>query len=344
MSVFAVGNYGLEGIEFYSFQNGTISLIGSSTPSENPSYLYLHDNVLYAVLETQTYRGENGGAVASFQLEDGEWKRTSVQNTFGKDPCHLITDPNRKWLFCANYSEGSVSVFPLNPDGTIEPICCHQIHSGSGPHPIRQTQAHVHFLSFTPDGEYLCAIDLGMDQIVGYLIQENENSDILCPAFTSQLAPQIGPRHLVFSPDGNYAYVIGELSNTITVMRYLGKEGLKILETIPIEFESAGVDSTSAAIRMTKDGSYLYASVRGSNQIAVFSVCKNSGMITQIQTISSFGLVPRDIALSPDEKWLLCANQDSKELSLFLREETTGMLSHASHFPCEGKPVCICFM
>lgn len=342
MEYFFLGSYSLEGVGIFSQNGEQINQIGQSESILNPSYLYRNGAMLYAVLESRTYRGENGGAVASFRIANNRLVLTGIQNTFGKDPCHLITDPENRWLFCANYSEGSVSVFPLDETGTIGPVCCHHCHKGMGPHPTRQEQAHVHYLAFTPDQKYLCAVDLGTDRIIGYQIVMTDGVFSLEERFCSIVSPQTGPRHLVFSPDGAFAYLIGELANTITVLRYCGEEGLKPVETISIEFESSALECTGAAVKITEKGDYLYASIRGCNQIAVFSVCRENGMIHQIQTISSFGITPRDISLSPDGKWLLCANQDSNEISLFRRNMDTGELSYQKKISAE-KPVCILF-
>ena len=67
-----------------------------------------------------------------------------------------------------------------------------------------------------------------------------------------------GPRHLAFHPSGKYAYLVTELSNTITVLSYENGVFSPVTEpqmTIPDDFE---LNSQIAAVRLSHDGRFVY--------------------------------------------------------------------------------------
>ena len=109
--------------------------------------------------------GDSSGVAAYKVGADGALTELNRMSAAGKAGCYVITDPSGKFLFCANYSSGSVSVFALNGDGSIRERLRNIQHTGKGPNQPRQDGPHTHFTNITPDGKYLIVIDLGIDAV-----------------------------------------------------------------------------------------------------------------------------------------------------------------------------------
>ena len=206
----------------------------------------------------------------------------------GAVPCHLALSPDGSFLYTANYSSASLTELPLKSGipqaGKVIP------HRGRGAGK-RQEKAHPHFVGFDPAGKNLHAVDLGLDQVKIYL------------------HAGAGPRHLVFSPDGNTIYVANELDSTVSsFVRRGGKweaaQTIRSLNGVPETRNYPG------AIRITKDGRFLFVSNRGHNSIALIETGKN-GAMKLLETADCNGDFPRDIALSPDETEIIAANEKS---------------------------------
>lgn len=327
-------------------ETGMLSPINNPTELENPSYLVFSKDKkhLYTVVENADYKGEYGGAVAAFSIapSTGELELLNYQSTKGKHPCHLCVDSNNKYLFAANYSEGSFSVFSINEDGSIEP-CLHSIrHQGSGPNRQRQEAPHVHFVALTPDEDHLCVIDLGIDSLVVYDFDKNTGAVNYNKELTVSLKPGSGPRHLVFHPNGRFVYIVTELSCEVAVLKYSkeGFESLQYISTLPQDYAD---NNTCASIQLSPDGKFLYASNRGHDSIAVFNIDNNSGKLELVEITSTAGKNPRDFAIDPTGHYLYAANQDSDNLTAFIIDNETGKISPTGEFIEISKPVCIKF-
>ena len=131
------------------------------------------------------------------------------QQTGGEDPCYIIASGNN--VITANYSGGSISVFPIAKDGSLLPASDIIQFKGTGVNKERQEKPHLHCVRITPDGKYLFADDLGTDQIHKFIINPAANAENK-EAFLKEGSPAAfkvkagaGPRHLTFSPNGHYA-------------------------------------------------------------------------------------------------------------------------------------------
>ncbi|MDF2632265.1 MAG: hypothetical protein K0Q85_861, partial [Caproiciproducens sp.] len=201
-----IGSYSAvsgEGIYTFEFDNTTGKLNTAFAPvhADNPSYLTLSSDKrhLYAVLETGEFHGINGGGVAAYAIDNkGGLTFLNESPTMGLDPCYLSTDRSNSLLVTSNYSSGSLSVFSLEQQGAIEPCLLVETHTGSGPDQERQEMPHVHFTDFTPDGQYICAVDLGIDTVKFYRFDKKTNSLHTEDRLNIILRPGSGPRHIVF--------------------------------------------------------------------------------------------------------------------------------------------------
>jgi 6-phosphogluconolactonase (cycloisomerase 2 family) len=337
-----VGSYSdgtTPGISVYDFdrQTGTASKVSEMKGILNPSYLTVSSDArhLYAVNETAD------GAVEAFVLnEDGSLQFLNKQYTRGADPCYINVNKQKTFVVTANYSGGSVSVFPLSKDGTLMPLSQYFDFNNS-----QSRVSHLHTVVFSPDEKYLFATDLGNDCIYRFRIEPFAENNFLIyePQATHFLAKEMGPRHLSFHPGGKYLYCINERSGKISVMAY--KQGqLADIQTIASDTTSTPDRKGSADIHCSPDGKYLYASNRLKNDgIAIFSVNEEDGRLTMIG-YQTTGTHPRNFILSPDGHFLLCANRDSNTIQVFKRDSDTGLLYDTQQTIRVDKPVCLKFL
>lgn len=331
----------------YSFrfdeETGTATAL-SEAEVENPSYLVpsADGKFVYAVSE---FNNEQAAANAfAFDKEKGTFKWLNSQKTGGEDPCYIIT--NGKNVITANYSGGSISVFPIAKDGTLLPASDIIKFEGSGADKERQEKSHLHCVRITPDGKYLFADNLGTDQIHKFIIHpeadaENKESFLRegSPA-AFEVKAGSGPRHLTFAPNGNYAYLINELSGTVIAFEY--KDGnLKEIQTIAADTVGA---KGSGDIHISPDGKFLYASNRlKADGIAIFRIDSENGKLTKTG-YQLTGIHPRNFIITPNGKYLLVACRDSNAIQVYERDADTGLLTDIQKDIKVDKPVCIKFV
>ncbi|MCD2257277.1 lactonase family protein [Agrilactobacillus fermenti] len=264
--------------------------------------------------------GDQGG-VAAYDLSGAQPKLISKVLQPGASPAYIAYDPNRQLLFDANYHKGLANAYRIAPDGQLALLDTLK-HHGSGPKP-EQDSAHVHYINLTPD-QRLIVCDLGIDQVSVYDFE----ADHFKPIATYQTQPGFGPRHVVFNPNQSVVYLLGELSSQVTVLDYNVQTGaltpIQTESTIPDNFTA---HNGSAAIRISADGKFLYASNRGHNSITVFNITADGRHIDLIQRISTEGDFPRDFNLDPSQKFILAANQNSDNLTLYTRNPDSGFLT-----------------
>lgn len=298
----------------------------------NPTYLTVNRaKTLFSVTSI-----EEKGGIAAYQKNDAQFQRTDVAVEEGAAPCYVAFDEARQLVFDANYHRGCVHVYRATGEGTLQLTDTVTHTEPTGPHPNQQVP-HVHYADLTPDGR-LAVCDLGTDRVYTYDISEEGT---LSNVAQYQSEPGTGPRHLVFHPTQPIAYLFGELDSTITVLAYQSSDGtftkIQKISTLPEDFDAF---NAGAAIRVSKDGRFLYASNRGHNSIAVFAIAENGTMLERIQLIATEGEIPRDFALNASEQFLIAANQDTDNLTLFKRNPQTGQLT------CLQKdvsvPECVC--
>lgn len=334
-----------EGIYSFRFNenDGTTTPL-SKVAIENPSYLTpsADGKLIYAVSELGG--GQATANALAFNKEQGTFQLLNSQKTNGDDPCYIIT--NGKSVVTANYSGGSISIFPIAEDGSLLPASEVLKFEGSGADKERQANPHLHCVQITPDGNYLFADDLGTDQIYKYEINQNADAKAKEPFLKKgtppayKVKPGSGPRHLTFSPDGNYAYLMNELSGTVIAFTYA--EGrLNEIQSIAADTVDA---KGSADIHISPDGKFLYASNRlKADGIAIFSINQENGVLTKVG-YQLTGIHPRNFAITPNGKFLLVACRDSNVIQVYERDAITGWLTDIEKDITMDKPVCIKFI
>lgn len=326
-----------KGIYTFRFDQQTgIATPLSQTEVANPSYLTLSADgkFVYAVSEqSDTTAAVNAFA---FDKEKGTLRLLNSRRTEGEDPCYVSTDGEK--VLTANYGGGSMSVFPLRCDGSLAELDTLFKGSATATDPDRQALAHVHCTLFSPDGNYIFATDFSADRILKYAIHAKEDSPRPL-AETVDIAPGSGPRHLIFSQNGKFAYLINELSGKVIAFSYADGR-LDEIQSITADTVHA---QGSADIHLSPDGKYLYASNRlKEDGIAIFEVNNATGKLAKV-SYQLTGIHPRNFIITPNGKYLLAACRDSNLIQVYQRDAVTGLLTDTKQDIAVDKPVCIQF-
>jgi len=303
----------------------------------NPSYLAISSDrqYVYSVNETEA------GNVSSFKWDQQKDQLILVSSlpTEGAHPCYVDLSADEKVLAVANYSSGNLAVYSLATDGTIQPNPQLRKHEGSGPVDSNQKGPHAHCSLFKDN--FLYVVDLGIDKVLAYPALSDGQLGEAKVALA--LDPGDGPRHLVFHPSKPLAFVVNELSSSVVSLRADLENGtlepISKLSTLPEGFTDKNFD---ADVHLSSDGKFLYATNRGHNSIAMFSVA-DDGILSALGHESTRGAWPRNFTLSPDENFLLVANQESNNIVVFKRDNATGLVSYSGYEFTISKPVCLKF-
>ena len=340
-----------KGIYLCRFDSNTGAMTAPELAAEtaSPSFLAISPNhrFLYAVNEIDSFAGKNAGAVSAFAIDPASGKLIFLnqKTSGGPGPCHLSLDASGKHLFVANYGGGSIEVVPiLGNGGLAEPTIFIQ-HKGASRDPGRQGAPHAHFIVQDPSKHHILAADLGLDKVFFYKYDRRNGLDQKSDPTSAQLASGSGPRHFGFGKKGRFLYVVNELNSTVTVFKYDERRGvaesLQVLSTLPEGFTG---NNSCAEIAVHPSGKFLYASNRGHNSIASFSIDPADGKLTHIENQSTRGKSPRSFEIDPSGKWLVAANQDAGNLAVFLIDPDTGKLTPKGPLIEAPAPVCIKFL
>ncbi|MGN6530679.1 MAG: lactonase family protein [Ginsengibacter sp.] len=333
-----------KGIYIYDFdsQTGQATWVSNTDSVTNPSYLTISKNqkYVYAVNETN---GLNPGRVTaySFDKKNGTLHFLNTTASGGDDPCYISTTSDNKWLAVANYTSGTATVFPINKNGTVAPysqIIYDSVYKNAGD----DSKAHVHETVFSPDEKYLLMPDLGLDEVITYQFDPAIKQPLILSSATFTKSQKgSGPRHLVFSSDKKFVYLLHEMGGTVTAYNYNhGK--LSQIQDIPAFPDGFNGKKDGAEICISPDGKFLYASLRGDlNSIAIFSIDQVSGKLTLKASQSTFGKGPRNFIIDPTGNYLLAANQDSRNIVIFKRDKETGLLTKTDKEIEVPRPVCL---
>ncbi len=316
----------------FNFKNATENIV-------NPSYFTVsNDNrFVYSV-------NENGpkSTISAFKFDSktGKLDFINSQDSKGADPCYIINDD--KNVIVANYSGGNISIFGKNSDGSLTETKQVVQHSGKGINAKRQESPHVHTVYFTSDKKYILANDLGTDKVYVYQYNLNSSNEILKLKSSFSVKPGSGPRHLTFSKDGKFVYVLQELDGTLTTFSYFNGILKKVSETSIVAKDFKG-DIGSADIHISPDGKFIYATNRGTaNDISIYKILK-SGKLEFVERTSTLGKGPRNFAIDPTGNFLLVAHQYTNDIVIFKRDKVTGSLADTHKRIALCSPVCLAF-
>jgi 6-phosphogluconolactonase len=340
-----------KGIYAYRFDSKSQQLteIGLAATTVNPSFLAVGKDgrFLYAVNEVGDYQGQKSGAVSAFAIDRASGKLALVNQvaSHGADPCYITVDRTGKYVLVANYTGGSVAVFPIRPDGGLGDASAFVQHTGHGTNPQRQEGPHAHSIDMSVDNRFAFVDDLGLDETLVYPFDSTKGTLDANAAKVGKATPGAGPRHFALSSDGRFAYVIDEMGSTVAVYGFDSAAGtltpIQTISSIPKTFTTL---DESAEIEIAPSGNFLYASNRGHDSIAVFSIDRKTGMLKLVEYAPTKGQSPRNFEIAPGGLLLFAANEKSDNIVLFHINPQTGRLTPTGKVLDISQPVCVRFV
>lgn len=326
--------------------SGELELHHTIEGVENPSFLTLgpSNEFLYAVNELKEFRGEETGTVSAYSADpvNKEFNFLNKRPTRGTDPCYVTVDKNGKYVLVANYGTGSVSVFPAGEDGYLGEIFEFIQHEGSSVNQERQEGPHAHSVFLDEENHYAYVPDLGLDELKVYEFKSDKGEFETCEDKDFKVRSGAGPRHLAFHPTENYVYLINELDSIVTAFLRDEESGeltrIQNVSTLPSDFDG---NSSTAEIKVSPSGKYVYGSNRGHDSIVIYEVDQNTGELSYVDHESTRGQAPRHFTIDPTGSFLLVANQDSDNIVVFEIDEKTGELQYTGKDFDVPTPVCV---
>ncbi|PZE21238.1 lactonase family protein [Paenibacillus xerothermodurans] len=335
------------GIYVYRFDEDSEELVFTEFVSglKQPSFIKISEKHRMLYSFSQGDAEQEKAAAVAYRIEPGTGKLAYAgqQPAADKSATHINTDVDDRYLLLVSYAGGSVSILPIGEDGMIQGLTDEAHHEGSSINTERQQSAHPHSVYPDPTNRFVVVPDLGMDKLMVYRLDREHGKLQLHDDV--KLAPGSGPRHLAFHPNRDFAYVIQELSSSITAMSYdpqAGKlEPTQMVNTLPEQYD--GPANICAEIQISPCGKYLYGSNRGHDSIVVFAIDTDTGMLTEVEHVSTLGAHPRHFSLTPSGRYLFAANKDSDEVQLFRVDRNTGRLTSTGQAVAIAQPTCVRF-
>lgn len=348
--ILIIGSYTLapdsDGIYVYSFnqENGEAQRL-STNKIENPSYLTFSPDkkTLFALQEVP----KNSIATSyTINRASGRLTENITQQTKGGDACFIAN--NGEIVITANYSGGSLTVFPITPNGELLPATQTIQFSGGaankesykGARPDRQQLPHLHSVYFAPQQNFIFAADLGNDCIYRFNLKGNKIDTQ--SKYIIQTPSGSGPRHIAFSDNGDSFYIINEISGTILLYSdiYSTPQLQQEAPVVPQEDNNLGTYGC-ADIHISPCSNYLYASQRVKNEgIAIFKIDKITSKLERVG-FQPTGGHPRNFAITPNGNFLLVASRDNNNIEVYNIDKETGLLTLCNIITNINKPVCI---
>jgi len=241
---------------------------------------------------------------------------------------YVVADRSGKFLLSASYGGNKVTVNPIGPDGVVQPA-----------QQIITTQPNAHCILPDPSNRYVLHTSLGGDLVY------QEKFDVKTGKLTPNDPPSVsvkakaGPRHLVFSPNKRFVYLVNELDASIYVFPWDAKTGtlkqeVQIATSLPGGFEGK---PWAADIHLTPDGKFLYASERTTSTLAAFSIDLKTGLLTFIDSYPT-EKQPRSFNIDPTGRYLLSVGQLSNSMTSYAIDKATGKLTKLKEYPMGKNP------
>lgn len=326
---------------------GTLSPPILAVETNSPTWLALDPSRrhLYAV-------DSRDGPVSAFAVDAASGRLTLLNQRAtggpgGSSVAQQIVDGSGRMLIVADYAGGAICTYPIEDDGSLGERTARIALTGP-PGPIRKRQSHSypHSVALSPDSRFAFACDRGLDRIFIYQIDAARAR--LTPAAPPFVVvyPGAGPRHAAFSADSRFFYLLNELGNSICAYAYDAGTGhlalLQNISTLPPNFSG---ESLAGEIAIHPNGRFVYVTNRdpGTDNLTVFARDPQTGRLKMLQSVTSEGDIPRNFALSPDGRWLLCVNQETNNVAVFGVDPPSGRLASAHQRVAIEKPMCVIF-
>jgi hypothetical protein len=305
---------------------------------DNSSYVIKSRNqkVLYSIADE--------GIVSFNILPDGGLERLNSVKINGMRGCHLSTDVDDKYIFVSGYHDGKITVLRLHEDGSVGDIVDEVYHKGLGSIAERNFRPHVSCTRTTPDGHFVMAADLGIDQVKIYHFDDKDETLNLVDMISCKI--NSAPRFFEFSKDGKYLYLMYEMKNVIDVFSYEAKPGCRVpsiekIQTVPTTGSSKSSELTAAtALSFSADDKFIFVSNAGDDSVCLYERDADTGLLKEKMCLPISGEYPKDIAVFSDNKHIASINHESGTITFFKIDYKTGLIVMCANSVKVNQPNC----
>ena len=305
---------------------------------DNSSYVIKSRNqkVLYSIADE--------GIVSFNILPDGGLERLNSVKINGMRGCHLSTDVDDKYIFVSGYHDGKITVLRLHEDGSVGDIVDEVYHKGLGSIAERNFRPHVSCTRTTPDGHFVMAADLGIDQVKIYHFDDKDETLNLVDMISCKI--NSAPRFFEFSKDGKYLYLMYEMKNVIDVFSYEAKPGCRVpsiekIQTVPTTGSSKSSELTAAtALSFSADDKFIFVSNAGDDSVCLYERDADTGLLKEKMCLPISGEYPKDIAVFADNKHIASINHESGTITFFKIDYKTGLIVMCANAVRVNQPNC----
>lgn len=333
--------------------SGALSKIAQVTTGD-PSWIAIDParRNLYALDE------KSDGAVSAWAIDPGDFslRRLNEVASGGAAPAYVSVHPSGRYVLCANYMGGNISVLPVRqPDGRLAAAA--DIVPGTGPrgpeHPATASDnhaksdhaaSHMHMVRADPTGRFVLAVDAGRDRIDVFSIDLATGRLRAAARPFVALEPGSAPRHLVFGGHGRTVYVLSEQDSAIDAFHFDPATGaltpFQRVRSLPLGFAGSNL---AAELVISADGRFLYATQRLHDSISVLAIGAD-GRLRLIDETWTRGDYPRNCTIDPSGRFLFCANQRGDSITSFRIDQSSGQLAFTGQYFGIGSPVTMSFL
>lgn len=277
-------------------------------------------------------------------MEDGSLRMLSISSINGMRGCYLSTDYTDSYLFVAGYHDGKLTVLHLEENGAVGEITDEIFHKGLGTVAERNSRPHINCARMTHDNKYLLVADQGMDHVNVYRFDAANGKVALADVIRSEL--KSAPRHVKFSKDGKFVYIVHEWKCFIDVYSYEERDGQPMFEkiqTIDTVNKEKGSVNAASALTFSDDYRYLLTTNAGDESATLYSVDQETGLLTWMFCLPVSGQYPKDARLFPNNKYLVSLNHESNDMTFFhVDMENKTLIMNGAPIPV-NVPNCIIF-
>jgi 6-phosphogluconolactonase len=313
-------------------KSGKLTILQTVTDKRNPNFLAVDPTgkYLYAICSEGITPGDRNGSVLAFAIDaqTGLIKKLGEQSSEGRGPAHVSVDPRGRFVYVANYGQGDFAIYAVGADGSLGKAKQVVQYEGSGFDTALQKAPFVHSVIPSADGKFIYVSSLGLDRIMVYAVTDSGDFQPLSPAYASS-TPGAGPRHFTIHPGGRFAWSVEEISSSVAAYDRDTKSGAltakERFKMVPADHKG---NTSGADIHLSPDGKFLYASIRDLDRIAVYSVDRKAGKLTEVALEDTHGDHPRNFCVDKKGEFVFVENMLSDNIAIFKRDRKTGRMSY----------------
>jgi 6-phosphogluconolactonase len=370
---FGVGGGGGIGVFTVNMKDGSLTAIsrtGMEFDNLNAGNLCISPDgrFLYATNEVPNLDGKAGagGGVLAFAInrQNGSLTHLNTQPSMGVNPCFIVIDKTGQRVLAANHGDlakavrivkrngvpaienptddGTVAMFAVKPDGSLEPACDVAVFERR---PLTEPGpgAAAHSVNFDNTGRWAVACDVGADHI--YVFPFDPGARTLGSGKSFPTPPGRAPRHSAFHPRLPYFFITNERESILSSFQFDSRAGdvrpIQTVPTIPADFKER---NALADIRLHPNGKFVYASNRGHDSLAIFGIEEATGRMIPVEIAKTLGGNPREFDFEPSGRFLFVGNQTTNQMVTFAVDPDTGKITPTGAKMEVPKPACVKFL